>query len=117
MDLSVVVRSYIDRMLKEVSGMKVLLLDDETTRIVSTVYSQSEILEQEVFLVQRLGTDKLDQLFHLKVSGISRCCTALALSNIGPSCNDSLALSVHFPFLAGRLLSEANKRECQSRKS
>ena len=42
------VRSYVERMLREVSGMKVLLLDAETTKIVSTVYSQSEILEQEV---------------------------------------------------------------------
>lgn len=48
MDLTAVVRSYVERMLREVSGMKVLLLDAETTKIVSTVYSQSEILEQEV---------------------------------------------------------------------
>ena len=48
--------------------MKVLLLDADTTRIVSTVYSQSEILEQEVYLVERLDADRRDQLFHLKVS-------------------------------------------------
>lgn len=47
--------------------MKVLLLDAETTRVVSTVYSQSEILEQEVYLVERVDADKGDQLFHLKV--------------------------------------------------
>ena len=69
MDLSTVVRYYVDRMLKEVPGMKVLLLDADTTRIVSTVYSQSEILEQEVYLVERLDADRRDQLFHLKVSG------------------------------------------------
>ncbi len=67
MDLSTVVRYYVDRMLKEVPGMKVLLLDADTTRIVSTVYSQSEILEQEVYLVERLDADRRDQLFHLKV--------------------------------------------------
>jgi len=55
-------------MLKEVPGMKVLLLDADTTRIVSTVYSQSEILEQEVYLVERLDADRRDQLFHLKVT-------------------------------------------------
>ncbi|KAL0041923.1 hypothetical protein WJX79_009001 [Trebouxia sp. C0005] len=66
MDLSSVVRYYVDRMLKEVPGMKVLLLDADTTRIVSTVYSQSEILEQEVYLVERLDADRRDQLFHLK---------------------------------------------------
>lgn len=46
--------------------MKVLLLDQETTKVLSTVYSQSEILEQEVYLVERLDSDKGDQLFHLK---------------------------------------------------
>jgi len=66
MDLSAVVRFYIDKMLREVPGMKVLLLDADTTRSVSTVYSQSEILEQEVYLVERLDADKGEQLFHLK---------------------------------------------------
>ena len=67
MDLTAVVRFYIDKMLREVPGMKVLLLDADTTRSVSTVYSQSEILEQEVYLVERLDADKGEQLFHLKV--------------------------------------------------
>lgn len=62
-----VLRAYVDRMLREVPGMKVLLLDPETTKVVSTVYSQSDILEQEVYLVERLDSDKGDQLFHLKV--------------------------------------------------
>lgn len=66
-DLVEVVRYYVDKMLREVPGMKVLLLDAETTRVVSTVFSQSEILEQEVYLVERLDADKGDQLFHLKV--------------------------------------------------
>ncbi|KAK9839536.1 hypothetical protein WJX81_008245 [Elliptochloris bilobata] len=66
MDLTAIPRFYIDKMLKEVPGMKVLLLDADTTTSVSTVYSQSEILEQEVYLVERLDADKGDQLFHLK---------------------------------------------------
>ncbi|CAL5223597.1 g6136 [Coccomyxa viridis] len=53
-------------MLKEVTGMKAMLLDSETTRIVSTVYSQSEILEQEVYLVEKLDSDPGEQLLHLK---------------------------------------------------
>ena len=36
-DLIVVLRSYIDRMLKEVPGMKVLLLDAETTKVGAAV--------------------------------------------------------------------------------
>ena len=68
MDLSTVVRYYVDKALKEVPGMKVLLLDAETTKIVSTVYSQSEILEQEVYLVERLDVERKEQLLHLKVT-------------------------------------------------
>lgn len=47
--------------------LQVLLLDSDTTRIVSTVYSQSEILEHEVYLVERLDGDQKEQLLHLKV--------------------------------------------------
>ena len=61
------IRFYIDKMLRDVKGMKAMLLDADTTRIVSTVYSQSEILEQEVYLVERLDTDPGEQLLHLKV--------------------------------------------------
>ena len=73
MDLATIVRFYVDKMLKEVPGMKVLLLDADTTRIVSTVYSQSEILEQEVYLVERLDADRRDQLLHLKASVTANC--------------------------------------------
>ena len=72
MDLSYVVRYYIEKMLKEVTGMKAMLLDSETTRIVSTVYSQSEILEQEVYLVEKLDSDPGEQLLHLKVRTMIR---------------------------------------------
>lgn len=54
-------------MLKEVPGMKVLVMDNDTTQAVSMVYSQSEILEQEVFLVEKLEAHSGERLFHLKV--------------------------------------------------
>ncbi|KAI7836541.1 hypothetical protein COHA_009606 [Chlorella ohadii] len=66
LDLVAVLRSYLERMLREVGGMKCLLLDAETTRVVSTVFSQSEILEHEVYLVERLEAERGDQLLHLK---------------------------------------------------
>ena len=81
MDLSYVVRYYIEKMLKEVTGMKAMLLDSETTRIVSTVYSQSEILEQEVYLVEKLDSDPGEQLLHLKVRTI---CRSTAVRRQGP---------------------------------
>ena len=64
-------------MLKDVKGMKALLLDTETTRIVSTVYSQSEILEQEVYLVEKLDADPGEQLLHLKVRLLDDLCSSL----------------------------------------
>jgi vacuolar protein sorting-associated protein 45 len=51
------IRGYIDRVVNgdgKCSGMKVLLLDASTTQIVSCVYSQTEILSNEVYLVARL---------------------------------------------------------------
>lgn len=78
MDLTAVLRSYIDKMLGEVRGMKVLLLDKDTTKIVSTVYSQSDILRHEVFLVESLFKEAKDQLFHLKASK-ARGCSLLPL--------------------------------------
>ncbi|KAK9800267.1 hypothetical protein WJX73_010485 [Symbiochloris irregularis] len=65
-DVISVVRFYIEKVLKQVKGMKVLLLDPETTKIVSLVYGQTEILKHEVFLVERLDSERKDQLLHLK---------------------------------------------------
>ena len=67
MDLFKILRFYVDKMLKEVPGMKVLVLDEETTQSISMVYSQSEILEQEVFLVEKLESQSEERLQHLKV--------------------------------------------------
>mmetsp|Transcript_44610 Transcript_44610/g.104881 ORF Transcript_44610/g.104881 Transcript_44610/m.104881 type:complete len:530 (+) Transcript_44610:1-1590(+) len=46
--------------------MKALLLDRETTGIVSVAYSQSSILQKEVFLVERLDTPNRAKLLHLR---------------------------------------------------
>jgi vacuolar protein sorting-associated protein 45 len=57
-------RHYIDRIVHgdgKCSGMKVLLLDASTTQIVSSVYSQTEILNQEVYLVSRLDDSNSNQ--------------------------------------------------------
>jgi vacuolar protein sorting-associated protein 45 len=102
MDLSTVVRFYIEKMLKEVKGMKAMLLDAETTNIVSTVYSQSEILEQEVYLVERLDADPGEQLLHLKVRDIfSPCSARLLLFRLiwAPSCLANRCLQLTRSFL------------------
>eukprot|EP00980_Cylindrotheca_fusiformis_P011161 scaffold2559_cov118-Cylindrotheca_fusiformis.AAC.4 len=58
------IRGYIDRVVNgdgKCRGMKVLLLDASTTQMVSCVYSQTEILANEVYLVARLDDTKQQQ--------------------------------------------------------
>ena len=51
------VRGYIQKMIDNAGpGLKALLMDRETTSIVSTVYSQSEVLAKEVFLFERIDS-------------------------------------------------------------
>jgi len=72
-DLIAIIRSYLERALREVPGMKVLLLDTETMRSVSTALSQSDILEQEVYLVQKLNSEaEREHLPHLKAIAFLR---------------------------------------------
>lgn len=47
-------------------GMKMLLMDRETTSIVSMVYAQSEIIQEQVYLFERIESQKRDSLKNLK---------------------------------------------------
>jgi hypothetical protein len=60
------IQDYITKMITNIPGMKVLLLDKETTGIVSMVYSQSQILQKEVYLFERLDAKNRDFMAHLK---------------------------------------------------
>ncbi|KAL0391808.1 UNVERIFIED_CONTAM: Vacuolar protein sorting-associated protein 45 [Sesamum radiatum] len=68
MVLITAVRDYINRMLHDISGMKVLILDSHTVSIVSVVYSQSELLQKEVFLVELVDSISMSKepMSHLK---------------------------------------------------
>ena len=48
------VRDYLDRILDDQKEMKALILDSETISIVSLVISQTEILQRDVFLVEKI---------------------------------------------------------------
>ncbi|KAK4876895.1 hypothetical protein RN001_009401 [Aquatica leii] len=49
------VKAYITKMVEESEpGMKILVMDKETTSVVSMVFSQSEIQQKEVFLLERI---------------------------------------------------------------
>lgn len=62
------VRDYVNRMLQDISGMKVLVLDAQTVSVVSVVYSQSELLKKEVFLVEMVDSvsKSRESMSHLK---------------------------------------------------
>ncbi|KAI3751823.1 hypothetical protein L2E82_22914 [Cichorium intybus] len=62
------VRDYVNRMLQDISGMKVLILDSQTVSVVSVVYSQSELLQKEVFLVELVDSISMskESMSHLK---------------------------------------------------
>ena len=55
MNVVTAIRNYVCKMIEDSeSGMKVLLMDKETTSIVSMVFTQSEIMQKEVYLLERI---------------------------------------------------------------
>jgi len=60
------VRDYLNRMLTDIPGMKVLILDAQTVGIISVAMSQSELLQKEVFLVEKVDAQSKDAMGHLK---------------------------------------------------
>lgn len=67
MNVTLAVKQYISKMIESSGpGMKVLLMDKETTSIVSVVYTQSEILQKEVYLFERIDSQNRDSMKHLK---------------------------------------------------
>uniref|UniRef100_A0A672FJE8 Vacuolar protein sorting-associated protein 45 n=1 Tax=Salarias fasciatus TaxID=181472 RepID=A0A672FJE8_SALFA len=67
MNVTLAVKQYISKMIENSGpGMKVLLMDKETTSIVSVVYTQSEILQKEVYLFERIDSQNRDSMKHLK---------------------------------------------------
>ncbi|XP_015770849.1 PREDICTED: vacuolar protein sorting-associated protein 45-like [Acropora digitifera] len=67
MNVILAVKLYVTKMIEDCGpGMKVLLMDKETTGIVSMVYTQSEVLQKEVYLFERVDTSGRESMKHLK---------------------------------------------------
>ncbi|XP_064898942.1 vacuolar protein sorting-associated protein 45 isoform X4 [Columba livia] len=67
MNAVLAVKQYVSKMIEDSGpGMKVLLMDRETTGAVSMVYTQSEILQREVYLFERLDSAHREPMKHLK---------------------------------------------------
>lgn len=73
MDVIVSVRSYLEKIINDphLEGMKALLLDADTTTVISMVMSQSHILQREVFLVEQLDAAH-ESMLHLKAAVVLR---------------------------------------------
>ncbi|CAL8070055.1 unnamed protein product [Calicophoron daubneyi] len=66
MDVYWAVKNYLSKMVTMAgNGMKVLLLDDDTLKTVSLVSSMSEIMKQEVYLIERIKLPR-EPLEHLR---------------------------------------------------
>jgi len=59
------VKEYVQAMVDRISGMKVLILDKETIGIISMVFSQSDIMQHEVFLVERIDAEQQERMRHM----------------------------------------------------
>ncbi|XP_064621075.1 vacuolar protein sorting-associated protein 45-like [Lineus longissimus] len=67
MNVVLAVKQYVTKMIEDSGpGMKVLLMDKDTTSIVSMVYAQSEILQKEVYLFERIDAGGRETMKHLK---------------------------------------------------
>ncbi|XP_073423158.1 vacuolar protein sorting-associated protein 45 isoform X2 [Dendrobates tinctorius] len=67
MNVVLAVKQYVSKMIEDSGpGMKVLLMDKETTSVVSMVYTQSEILQKEVYLFERIDSASRESMKHLK---------------------------------------------------
>jgi vacuolar protein sorting-associated protein 45 len=65
MDIRAAAADYVARMVSAVPGVKALILDDETARIVGVVCSQTDLFRRDVFLTERLGTKHSSPVSHL----------------------------------------------------
>ncbi|GAA5980979.1 hypothetical protein JCM5350_004788 [Sporobolomyces pararoseus] len=54
MDCLKAVQTYLDKILTNTKGIKVLLLDQDTTPIISLVSTQSKLLQHEIYLTDRI---------------------------------------------------------------
>lgn len=72
MDVAKAVSAYIERIISSTAGMKVLLLDAETTPIISTSLTQSSLLSHEVYLTDRIDNTARDRMRHLKCIALLR---------------------------------------------
>lgn len=59
-------QNYLDKLLNDVNGIKSLLLDDITISYISSITSQTNILNKEIYLIDKVGNKSRQRISHLK---------------------------------------------------
>lgn len=49
-----IAEDYFQNIFSEISGMKALILDKETSGIISVVYTQSKLYKNDIYLIQKI---------------------------------------------------------------
>ncbi|TIA79440.1 hypothetical protein E3P98_03289 [Wallemia ichthyophaga] len=58
--------NYLDKLLNDVIGIKSLLLDSTTISYISSITSQTNILNKEIYLIDKIGNRNRQRISHLK---------------------------------------------------
>lgn len=67
MDLSLALKLYVTKMIEDSKdGMKLLLMDKMTTSVISMIFTQTEMLQKEVFLFEHIDTEHREPMKHMK---------------------------------------------------
>lgn len=66
-----VAEDYFNNIFNEVPGMKALILDEETSGIISIIYTQSKLYKNSIYLIQKINQNS-ERLSHLKAIYIVR---------------------------------------------
>jgi len=66
MDCLKSIQNYIEKILSQPIGIKVLLLDKETTTIISQATTQSNLLQHEIYLTDSITNQQRQPIHHLK---------------------------------------------------
>jgi len=66
MDIVKISQTYVQKMINNTPGMKILLLDDNTTLYISAITTQSNLLSKEVFLIDKIENTSREKMKHLK---------------------------------------------------
>uniref|UniRef100_A0A915EPX7 Uncharacterized protein n=1 Tax=Ditylenchus dipsaci TaxID=166011 RepID=A0A915EPX7_9BILA len=77
MDFLLAVQQYVNEMIRLAGpGMKVILMDKETTSIISCAFAQSEMMQKEVYLFERIDSGSVLTLGRIEITQV---CTILHL--------------------------------------